>query len=303
MNLDFYLKKLGYNLPDFFKKYLNCPSLKRLKNIGYFCGMDYASNDIYDFKEYISRYDHSFTVALLTYKLTKDNKKTLAALFHDIGTPCFSHVIDYMNKDYSKQESTEIFTEQIINNDKYLLECLKEDNINVDDIINFKKYSIVDNERPKLCADRLDGVILTGLFWTKNISSEDIENIINNISIYINEYNEEEIGFKNKEVAEKVLEVSKSIDLYCHSKEDNYMMELLATITRYAITKKYITYDELYKKNEIELFNMFETINDNILNKLLKEFKTKKLNDIPNIKLEDVKVRKLNPLVNNKRIT
>ena len=108
MYLDYYMNLLGYNeIPRFLIKYLKCPSLLRLKKIGYFCGMDYASKDIYDFREYISRYDHSINVALITYKLTKNKKATIAALFHDVATPCFSHVIDYMNKDYANQESTE----------------------------------------------------------------------------------------------------------------------------------------------------------------------------------------------------
>lgn len=42
-----YIKQLGYpNIPAFLKKYLKVPALLRLKNIGYFCGMDYASKDI-----------------------------------------------------------------------------------------------------------------------------------------------------------------------------------------------------------------------------------------------------------------
>ena len=74
MYLD-YIKLLDYeNIPEFLKKYLLCPSLIRLKNVGYFCGMDFASKDIYDFSEYISRYDHSLSVSLLTYKLTKDKR-------------------------------------------------------------------------------------------------------------------------------------------------------------------------------------------------------------------------------------
>ena len=104
----YYLKVLSSNkVPRFLKKYLEVPTLKRLKEIGYFCGMDYASKDIYNFKEYITRYDHSLTVALLVYRLTKNKEATIAGLFHDISTPCFSHVIDYMNKDYSKQETAE----------------------------------------------------------------------------------------------------------------------------------------------------------------------------------------------------
>lgn len=199
--------------------------------------MDYASKDIYDFREYISGYDHSLTVCLIVYKLTKDKKATLAGLFHDIATPCFSHVIDYMNQDYEKQESIEEYTEHILKSDKYLIECLREDDIDINEIINFKKYSVVDNDRPKVCADRIDGVILTGIGWTKNINKNEISNIVKDMCIFLNENNEDEIVFKSSKVVKKVLEISESIDIYCHSKEDNYMMQLLAKITKLSIEK------------------------------------------------------------------
>ena len=207
-----------------------------------------------------------------------------------------------MNQDYEKQESTEEYTEYILKNDDYLLECLKEDNIDIDDIINFKKYSIVDNERPKVCADRIDGVILTGIGWTKNITKKDIKQIIENMSIFKNEHNEDEIGFSSLEIAKKVLEVSESIDMYCHSKEDNYMMQLLANITKLAIERNYLSYQELYSYSEEELFNLLKAQNDDELQKLIEKFKTIKKEDIPNIELPKVKVRSLNPLVNGKRI-
>ena len=195
--VDYYLSKNG-PIPEFLLKYLNVPSLVRLKDISYFCGMDYASKDIYDFKEKITRYDHSLSVALLTWRLTNSKEATLAGLFHDIGTPCFSHVIDYMNKDYETQESTEKYTELIIRSDKLLLTCLNNDGINVDDIINFKKYSIVDNSRPKLCADRLDGIIMTGIGWTKSITKNDIDFIIDDICVYKNEIQEGYVSKKNE---------------------------------------------------------------------------------------------------------
>ena len=301
--LNYYLEKLGYlNIPQFLLKYLNTPSLIRLKKVGYFCGMDYASKDIYNFSEYISRYDHSLTVSLLTYKLTQDKLATLAGLFHDIATPCFSHVIDYMNEDYDKQESTEEYTEEILKNDIYLNKCLKEDNIDINDIIDFKKYTIVDNDRPKLCSDRLDGVILTGIGWTKNITLNDIDNIINDIEVFTNEYNEKEIGFKTESIALKVLEISKSIDIYCHSKEDNYMMLLLAKITKLAIEKEYIKYEDLYVLNEKELFDLLKSKKDNELIDLSNEFFNIKEDEIPDTELQAVKIRKLNPLVNGKRL-
>lgn len=300
---DFYLKQLGYdNIPEFLNKYLKVPSLIRLKNVGYFCGMDYASKDIYDFEELISRYDHSLSVCLITYKLTKDKKASISGLFHDIATPCFSHVIDYMNEDYEKQESTEAYTEKILRSDKYLLECLKEDNIDINDIINFKSYTIVDNDRPKVCADRIDGVILSGICWTKNLNKSNIKDIVNDMDIFKNEEDEDEIGFKTYGIAKKVLDVSKSIDIYCHTKEDNYMMELLAKITKIAINKKYILYDDLYFYNEEELFKLFKSKEDIELNNYIKKFETIKKEEVPDIKLSKVKIRNLNPLVNGTRI-
>ena len=301
--LNSYLNLLDYeNRPKFLDKYLLSPSLLRLKNVGYFCGMDYASNEVYDFLENVSRYDHSLTVALIIWKFTKDIKLTLAGLFHDISTPCFSHVIDYMNKDYEKQESTEEKTEEIIMNDSYLLACLEEDGILVDEIIDFKRYSIVDLDRPNLCADRLDGVILTGLFWTKNISIEDVKNIIDDLMIVINENGQEELGFKSKEIADLVLKTSELIDIYCHSNEDNYMMELLAKITKIAIDLKLVSYDELFTLDEQEVLDRLNNSTDLVLVNNLYLFRNISISDIPKMEMPYVKIRDLNPLVLKRRL-
>lgn len=304
MVLENYIKFLGIDdIPENLKKYLSVPSLVRLKNVGYFCGMDYASKNVYDFKEKVSRYDHSLTVALITWNLTKDIKQTLAALFHDISTPCFSHVIDYMNKDYVNQESTEEKTEEIIKNDLVLLEYLKSDEISVEEICNFKKYSIVDLDRPMMCADRLDGIILTGLFWTKSISLDDAKNIISSLYISKNEFGNDEINFNDEKIAKLVLDTNNLIDVYCHSKEDNYLMELLANITRLAINNKIVTYDELFIIDEEELTERLEKCSDTNLQNYLNIFKTITLSEIPDVDMPLVKVRKLNPVVNGKRLS
>lgn len=289
-------------IPSFLIKYLTVPSLVRLKNVGYFCGMDYASKNVYSFKEKISRYDHSLTVALLTWKFTKDKKATLAGLFHDIATPCFAHVIDYMNKDYENQESTEEYTEEIIKNDEKLQKYLKEDNISSEAITDFKKYTIVDNSRPKLCADRLDGIILTGIAWTKTIDKNDIIEIVKDLEIYKNEYQEKELGFKTHSVALKTLYTSNEIDKFCHTNEDNFMMELLAEITKLTIDNKIIKYDELYYIDEPTLLGKIRSSKIDELIQLLNKFENIMVADIPVIVLNNVKIRDLNPLVNGIRL-
>lgn len=301
--LNYYMQKLKYNeMPDFLVKYLDSPCLIRLKKVSYLCGMEYSSKDIYNIEEFISRYDHSLTIALITWLLTGDKNATIAALVHDVSTPCFSHVVDFMNADYENQESTEEFTEFILKNDGYFMECLKKDNIDLLDIVDYKKYTIVDNNRPKVCADRIDGIILTGISWTKNISEEDIKLIIEDMYIARNEENEEEICFKTLAVVKKVIDISKSIDMYCHSSENFYLMKLLVDMTKLAIDREYIKYEDLFYLNEEDLFDIFYNKNDKDLLELLKEFKTVKINEIPSINIPKIKIRSLKPLVNGVRI-
>lgn len=298
--LNYYKKLLKENYPAFIDRYLKVPCLTRLKHICYFCGMDYASKDIYNFKEHITRYDHSLTVALLTWNYTHDKLATLAGLFHDVATPCFAHVIDYMNKDYETQESTEEYTEHILNADKHLNKLLKADNIDIKDITDFKKYPIVDNKRPRLCADRLDGIILTGIGWTKTIRKEDIKSILEDTTVYESEEGNLELGFKNPDIARLAWETSKKIDLFCHSNEDNYMMELLASITRRGIEINLISYENLYSLNEDELLAIFKQSEDKLLKEYLYTFENIKLSDIPETILSHVKIRALNPLISPK---
>lgn len=300
---NYYITLLGYpNIPEFLNKYLTLSSLNRLKEVGYFCGMDYASSNIYNFKEYISRYMHSLSTSLLVYYLTKDKRCTLQALFHDISTPVFSHVIDYMNKDYIYQETTEEFTELILKSDKKLLEYLELDKIPLDNLVNFKFSTIVDSPRPKMCADRLDGIILNGSYWTKTLNEKDIFNIIKSTELYINEESIPEIGFNDITAYNKVVETNDLTNIEMHSNYDNYMMELLANITRHLINKEYIKYEDLYFLTENKIFKLINNIEDKELKEYIFLFKNIKKEEIPLVKQEEIKERKLKPLLNGKRL-
>lgn len=300
---NYYLNQLKTNKnPDFIYKYLSLPSIERLKYIGYFCGMDYASNDIYPFSEYISRYDHSLTTALLTWKLTNDKNTTLAALFHDVATPCFSHVIDYLEGDFKTQETTENNTSKILLEDKLLNNYLKEDKIPIEDLINFKNFSIVDLPRPMLCADRIDGIILSSSIWTKTLKKEEIKQIIENLSVYKNENNQDEIGLKSKKYAEDLVFLEDTINNFCHSKEDSFMMLLLSEIVRSALNSEIITYNDLYQKKEYELLTILKSSNNKEILDNIEIFENITKNEIPDIEIPPIKVRKIKPIANGIRI-
>lgn len=289
-------------IPDFLYKYLNLDILQRLKGVSFFCGMDYASKAMYDFKFYASRYDHSLSVALIVWRLTHDKKATLAGLFHDISTPVFSHVIDYMNEDYVNQESTEEYTERILAGSEELQEYLKEDGISLEDIADFKKYSVVDLDRPKMCADRLDGILTAGMAWVKLVSLEEAVSVIANSLVTINENGEKEISFNSYDTAAYVRYMNEKINSLTHTKEDMYMMLLLARIVRRCLELGLFSYDDLFVFQEQDVVDIIEENRDNdtVLNGLWEEFKTIKQVDKPVNIL--IKQKSLRPLVGSFRL-
>ena len=91
--------------PYFIDKYLNTKTLCRLKHVSQFCGCDYSK--LYSPRFFYSRFDHSLTIAHMTWHFTKNKEETIAALLHDVGTPCFAHTIDFVLNDHINQESSE----------------------------------------------------------------------------------------------------------------------------------------------------------------------------------------------------
>ena len=297
-----YIKFLEKYVPSAIKKYYETPSLQRLKGVGYFCGMDYASKDIYDFKYHVSTFDHSKTTAGITSKYTDDKRAILAALYHDVSKPTCGHVVDYMNKDYLTQESTEEYTKDIIVNDDLLMKYLKEEHIEPEEIADFKRYSLVDLDRPSLCADRIDGVLLSSLAWSEKMIYTEAKAILNDLEVYKNEDGKEEIGFKSKFMAKYFYMKNKDIDNLTHTSWDTYMMELLASIIRLAIEEELITYDSLYYLNDDQLFRLLEFSENKELKGKLTEFEYIHKGDIQPIRNDQIKKRLINPLVNGTRL-
>lgn len=297
-----YQSYLG-EIPEFLKKYLTLDIIVRLQDISLLCGMEYASSHAYDFLFSVSRYDHSLNTALITWNLTHDKKATLAALFHDVGAPAFSHVIDYMNGDYKLQESTEEKTSEILLSSLELEEMLKQDNIDIEDIIDFKKYSVVDLPRPCLCADRIDNTITLGLTWVKTLQFDDIKNFIDDICLSVNEDNEEEISFKSRDVAVYFKVVNDEINCLMHTNSDTYMMMLGADMIRLCLNLKLFTYDDLFKLGERDIINIIVNNIDKYheLDHYWKLFTS--IEDIPYVEQPDIKDKVVNPLVKTRRLS
>lgn len=296
-----YKESLG-ETPEFLKKYLELDIVKRLKGISLLCGMDYASKYAYDFKYYISRFDHSLDVALLVWNLSHDKASTLAGLFHDISTPVFSHVIDYMNKDFVNQESTESKTLEIMESSSLLKKYLKSDGLELKDIANFKNYSLVDLDRPSVCADRIDGTICSGINWTKTINGFDSKSIVENLTVIKNDNNKLEIAFKNEKEATMFVNLNNEINTITHSNNDNYMMLLLADIVRESIKLGIVDYESLYYITESEFIDCLEDNLDLSESLKINWYNFKNIKDIPKIDIPKVKNKIITPIVVEKHV-
>ncbi|MFR5684848.1 MAG: HD domain-containing protein, partial [Clostridia bacterium] len=180
-----YFKVLSDEIPDFLYDYINTPAMQRIGKIGCGCGTDYTK--IFNNKFFYSNLDHSIGVALIIWNFTKDKKRTIAGLFHDISTPVFKHCIDFMNGDHETQESTEELTTYMIKNSKEIMELLERDNIKVNEVDDYHIYPIADNDTPKLSADRLEYTLANGLYFKVVWDVQKIKEIYSNIEIQINE--------------------------------------------------------------------------------------------------------------------
>ncbi len=234
-----------HEIPEFLKAYLETEAMQRLKLIDMNCGMNYTSYPRFKKIEAYSRFHHSLGCALIVWHFTHDRVQSLAALFHDIATPAFSHVVDFVYGDYENQETTEDRTSMMIRNDPGIMTQLKLDGIAPEAVSDYHLYPIADNASPRLCADRLE-YILGDLSDFRMADDKTIQRLYNGIEVMINEDGLEELGFKDETTACEFAYYALECGKIYSGDENRFAMEQLAGIIRTAMKQEIITADDLY---------------------------------------------------------
>lgn len=236
-------------IPDAFFDFLLSPEMKRIDHTGMHCGMEYTSFPFYMNFEKYSRYEHSLGVALILYHFTKDLKISLSGLFHDIATPAFAHVIDFLAGDHVKQEKTESRTRSIIENSQDIQKGLKKYNLSTDDVADYHLYPLADNDSPRLSSDRLEYTLNN--FLNYNFAPmKKVKEFYQDLTISKNEEGIEELTFKTPGLAKEfTLLTLKNSHVYV-TDEDRYGMEYLARILKKAIERNVLSIDDLYTTEE-----------------------------------------------------
>lgn len=238
-----------HSMPGIIFELIQTEAMKRLKGIAMHCGCNYTKIPIQRTKFYYNRFDHSVGTALIVWRFTKDIRQSIAALFHDIATPAFSHVIDFVNSDYETQESTEEYTRDFIEKSTEIMQILEKYDIDVDDVCDYHRYPIADNDSPKLSADRLE-YTLSGAYAYGFSNLNQIAKIIDDLVIVTNEANEPEIGFKHISAAVEFFNICMQCSRVYVADETRLAMQYLAELISLAIDEHALSIYDLYKTEE-----------------------------------------------------
>lgn len=243
-------------IPNFILPFLTVNEMNRLKYVGMNCGCEYTNFPLFNLIEPYSRFEHSLGCALIVWKHTKDQIQTLSALFHDISTPVFAHTVDFLNNDYLKQESTEKSTKTVLTNSTQICELLNMTNILVDDICDYHRFPVADNNSPQLSADRLEYTLGNAYrYGFADIST--LQSLYEKIQVAKNEFEEDELCFKDGNAALRFAEISLSCSKVYVSAEDRYSMQILSELLRNALDENIIQYKDL-DSTEKEVVNKLE---------------------------------------------
>lgn len=300
-----YLSIFEKEIPEFLIDYLEIKEMKRLKGIGLFCGCDYTR--LFNCRFFYSRFDHSLGVALIIWHFTHDKKQTLAGLLHDVSSPVFSHVVDFLNNDHLAQESTEKSNQEILSNAQELLALLQRDQINLEDVIDYKKYPVADNEKPQLSADRLEYMLATGYILGQHLTLEEIKTIYQDLILLKDELGHDEIGFQTVKTAELFTQNACNAAKFYLSNEDKLALQLLADIMKKMMQDHLVTMEDFYQLTEAEMIGLILQSPYQSIYQCFQELQEVKSSDKEMVGKYciniDVKKRYVNPLVDGTRIS
>lgn len=232
-----------HTLPALIGEIAAAPAMQRLRHVGMHCGCEYAAFAVYrQARAPYSRFSHSLGAAGIVWHFTHDFRQSVAALLHDIATPCFAHTVDFLNGDSLRQESTEADTGARIAASHGIMAALNRAGIDLADVADYHRYPVADNARPALSADRLEYMLGDGwrMFgWTGAQAAYD------DLFIAQNAQGAPEMCFAHLDAARNFARVSLQVARLYASPEDRFAMQALAALLRAALDAGAIAWDDL----------------------------------------------------------
>ena len=235
--------------PAFLLRLAETTPMRRLQRVGMNCGCEYTSFPRFRSLARYTRYEHSLGAALIVWRHTADAAQSASALLHDIATPPFAHVVDFLRGDYLDQTATESGTADIIRASEEIGAILSSLGLTAADVEDYHRYPIADNDAPRLSADRLEYTV-GNAFNFSLATAEELAALFADIAPGRNEYGEEELCFRTPEKAARFADLALACSRIYVSDADRYAMEILAELLQGALAAGVLTADDLRSTEE-----------------------------------------------------
>ncbi len=230
--------------PELLRKLCETPQMQRLRQVGMNCGCEYTAFRRFRGLKHYSRYDHSLGTARIVWHFTADPIQSTAALLHDIATPTFAHSVDFLRGDAMKQEATEEATERVIRASAEIGRILKDYEIPIEEVLDYHRYPIADNDAPRLSADRLE-YTLGNLENYRLRPLTALKLYYDALCVAPNEDGQEELAFSDAASAiDFGYDALRCSRIYV-AEEDRYAMQLLSELLGRALARGILREEDL----------------------------------------------------------
>lgn len=223
---------------------VNTKEMQRLKGISQF-----GIPNKYYHKNGFSRYDHSIGTFLLLRRLRASLKEQIAGLLHDVSHTAFSHVIDWVVGDPSKEDYQDNRHLKFIKISS-IARILEKNNFKVEEIADLHGFHLLDFPAPDLCADRID-------YTLREIaleSNDKIKDILDSLKIF-----NEQIFFEDEKPAFLFSnEYAKLNREHWAGSEAKTRYHILANILKKALSEELLSLKDIEEKEDIEILNLLE---------------------------------------------
>lgn len=233
-------------IPQFFDAIMRTPPMERLRSVGMNCGCEYTRTLRARHIGAYSRFEHSVGAGLIVWHFTGDVRQSVSALLHDVATPVFAHVVDFLHGDHLRQESTESTTLSAIASSAELVSALAALGLRPEDVSDYHLFPIADNDTPRLSSDRLEytmGNLVNYGFGTL----ADARRLYSDLTVGINEEGTPEIMFSTKAAASEFARLALECSKVYVSDEDRYTMQMLAELLRDQIARGVLCEADLWR--------------------------------------------------------
>ena len=116
-----------------------------------------------------SRFDHCVGAMHVIKLMGGDLEEQIAGLLHDVSHTAFSHAMDFVFDSAHTQDFHEKHLDRIVRQSG-IPAILSRHSFDLDRILDHKNFSLLEQELPALCADRIDYALET--FYSRDVASK-----------------------------------------------------------------------------------------------------------------------------------